>query len=405
MRRDGDGHSDGHDNGHGNGDGNGDGNGAGDGVTLRPDRTAWWDRFARRRAEPPRAGPSKTAFVLAGGGSRGAVQVGMLTELVERGIRADRVYGASVGAVNAAAYAGDPTRSGMEHLQRVWRSLTGDTIFPRGRAHGPWTFFQQRAAVHANSGLRRILEDGLSYERLEDAAIPIEVVATSLHDGRERWLTEGPAIDAVLASAAIPAMFPPVQIGDELLIDGGVVDNVPISRAIDAGATRVYVLLCGPLHYRPRPARRPVEAVLTGFFVAVHARFARELAMVPPSVEVVVFSGGGDPSADYRDFSATADLIAAGRAEVAAVLDADDRAAASGRPGPESETRPTPTGAARHADTSAATGGDATSGDGTGEGAAEAAGPRGEPSGGGSARHRGRSSGRRSQRAGGMAST
>ncbi|HTX63087.1 MAG TPA: patatin-like phospholipase family protein [Acidimicrobiales bacterium] len=291
-------------------------------------RAPWWDRFARRRQPADEPGRPLTACVLAGGGSRGAVQVGLLAELVDRGIRADRVYGVSVGAVNGAAYAGDPTPAGMERLQRIWRGLSGDTIFPRGRAHGPWTFFQQRQAVHANTGLRRILEEGLRFERLEDAVVPLEVVATSLHDGRERWLTEGPATEAVLASAAIPAMFPPVRIGDELLIDGGVVDNVPVSRAIDAGATRLYVLLCGPLHYRPRPARRPVEAVLTAFFVAVHARFARELTMVPPGVEVTVFSGGGDPAADYRDFTGTVDLIAAGRAEVAAVLDAGPGAAA-----------------------------------------------------------------------------
>jgi len=290
------------------------------GAASPADRPQWWDRFARRRQERAPAGP-RTAFVLAGGGTRGAVQVGMLTELVERGIRADCVYGASVGAVNGAGYAGDPTPSGMEHLQRVWTSLSGDTVFPRSLVHGPWTFFQHRPAVHANTGLRRILEEGLHFERLEDAEVPIEVVATSLHDGRECWFREGPAVDAVLASAAIPAMFPPVRIGDELFIDGGIVDNVPISRAVDAGATRIYVLLCGPLHYRPRPPSRPVEAVLTGLFVAVHARFARELAMVPPDIEVVVFSGGGEPGADYRDFSATRELIAAGRAEVAAVLD------------------------------------------------------------------------------------
>jgi NTE family protein len=270
----------------------------------------------------------RTAFVLAGGGSRGAVQVGMLTELAARGIRADRVYGASVGAVNGAAYAGDPTPEGMEHVQEVWCSLSGDRVFPRSLANGPWTFFQQRPAVHANTGLRNLLGEGLSFERLEQAAVPIEVVATSLRDGRERWFTEGPAVEAILASAAIPAIFPPVRIGNELFVDGGVVDNVPISRAIDAGATRLYVLLCGPLHYRPRPARRPVEAVLTGFFVAIQARFARELASLPAGVEVTVFSGGGDPGADYRDFSTTSELIAAGRAEVAAVLDGHDGAAA-----------------------------------------------------------------------------
>lgn len=271
-----------------------------------------------RRSRPERV---MTAFVLAGGGSRGAVQVGMLSELVDRGIRADRVYGASVGAINGAAYSGDPTPEGMKRLQDIWRQLSGDLIFPRSLGQGPWTYLQQRPAVHSASGLRKVVEEGLRFELLQQAEIPLEVVTTSLTDGRERWLAQGPAVDAVLASAAIPALFPPVAIDGDLLVDGGVVNNVPISRAIAAGATRIYVLLCGPLHYKPRPPRRPVEAVLTGFFVAVHARFSRELALLPEGVEVVVFSGGGDPSADYRDFSATPELIDAGRAEVAAVLD------------------------------------------------------------------------------------
>ncbi|HUA95576.1 MAG TPA: patatin-like phospholipase family protein [Acidimicrobiales bacterium] len=276
-------------------------------------------RFRRRRHE---AVPAPwTAFVLAGGGSRGAVQVGMLAELVARGIRADRVYGASVGAVNGAAYCGDPTSEGVKRLETVWRGLTGADVFPRGRVHGPWTFLQHRPSVHANGGLRRIVEEGVSFERLEDAVIPLEIVTTSLTDGQERWITKGPVVEAVMASAAIPAIFPPVVIEGDVLVDGGVVDNVPISRPVAAGAGRVYVLLCGPLHFRPRAPQRPVEAVLTAFFVAIHARFARELAQLPPGVEVVVFSGGGDPSADYRDFSASGELIDAGRAEVASVLD------------------------------------------------------------------------------------
>jgi NTE family protein len=264
-----------------------------------------------------------TAFVLAGGGSRGAGQVGMLAELTDRGIRPDRVYGASVGAVNAAAYCGDPTPEGMKRLAEVWLEVTGEDVFPRGRVHGPWKFFQQRPAAHSNAGLRRIIERGLVFERIEEAVIPLEVVATSLTEGRERWLTEGPAVEAILASAAIPAMLPPVTIGDELLVDGGVLDNVPISRAIAGGARRIYVLLCGPLHFRPPPPRRPVETLVTSFFVAVHARFVRELAALPPGVEVVVFSGA-DPATDYRDFSGSAELIAAGRAEVASVLE-DER--------------------------------------------------------------------------------
>jgi NTE family protein len=281
----------------------------------------WWQRSRPGRWSRQEPIAERTAFVLAGGGSRGAVQVGMLAELVDRGIHASRVYGASVGAINGAAYCGSPNRDGMKKLDDVWRNLSGETVFPRGRVHGPWMFLQHRSSVHANSGLRRIIDDGVTFERLEDAEIPLEVVTTSLTNGEERWIADGPVVDALLASAAIPAIFPPVAIDGDLLVDGGVVNNVPISRAIAGGATRIYVLLCGPLHFRPPTPRRPVEAVITAFFVAIHARFTRELATLPPGVEVVVFSGGGGPDADYRDFSSTAELIDAGRAEVAAVLD------------------------------------------------------------------------------------
>jgi NTE family protein len=272
----------------------------------------------RERPLPPRP---RTAFVLAGGGTRGAVQVGMLEELITRGIQADRVYGASVGAINGASYAGNPTLEGIEQMAEIWRGLKGTDIFPRSALDGPWAFFQKRPAVHSNSGLRAIIEAGIEFEKLEEATIPIEVVATSLTDGRERWLAHGPAVDAILASSAIPSIFPPVTIDGDVLIDGGVVNNVPISRALAAGCTRIYVLLCGPLHYHPRQPRRPAETALTALFVAIHARFVRELANLPPGVEVVVFSGGGEPSAQYRDFSGTAAMIEEGRAEVATVLD------------------------------------------------------------------------------------
>jgi NTE family protein len=286
---------------------------------------SWSERLAagwRAWRGNPSPGPiPKTAFVLAGGGSRGAVQIGMLAELVDRGIRADRVYGASVGAINGAAYASNPTPEGIERMAEIWRRLKGDDIFPRSALDGPWLFLQKRPAVHANTGLRTIIEAGIDFEQIEDAAIPFELVTTSLTDGRERWIAHGNAVEAILASSAIPSIFPPVTIDGDVLVDGGVVNNVPISRALAAGCTRIFVLLCGPLHYHPRPAKRPAEAALTAFFVAIHARFVRELTAIPPGVEVVVFSGGGEPSAQYRDFSGTTTMIEEGRAEVAEVLD------------------------------------------------------------------------------------
>jgi NTE family protein len=240
--------------------------------------------------------------------------------LTEHGFVPDRIYGSSVGAVNGAAFAGDPTRHGVERMTQIWTGLTRELVYPQGRLHGPWLYLQQRDSVYANSGLRAVIEEGVGFERLEDALIPIEVVATSLTDGRERWFTYGPALDAILASAAIPAVFPPVEIDGERFIDGGVVNNVPIRRAIDAGATRIVVLLCTPPIYTPTTPRRPVEAMLNALFISIHARFARDMAQLPPGIEIIVCSGSEDGTREFDDFSTTQTLIAQGRQEASEVI-------------------------------------------------------------------------------------
>ena len=273
--------------------------------------------FGRNRIDEP----IRTAFVLAGGGSRGAAQVGMLQTLVSRGIRPDVVYGASVGAVNAAGFVENPTLAGVERMAAIWRGLTSDDVFPHGRVPTPWRFLQQRESVHPNDGLRKVIERGAGLERFEDALIRLEVVATSLTDGRAKWFSSGSVPDAVLASAALPSLLPPMHIDGEIFIDGGVVDNVPISRAIQQGCRRIFVLLCGPLHYMPSTPRRPVEALLTAFFIAVHTRFARERETLPPGVEVIAFCVGSEALSRYDDFSGSDALITAGRSNAEAVLD------------------------------------------------------------------------------------
>jgi NTE family protein len=265
--------------------------------------------------------PIKTAFVLAGGGSRGAGQVGMLKALTERGIRPDIVYGSSVGAVNASGFVANPTLAGLDRMARIWQELTSADVFPHGRVPAPWRFFQQREAVHPNDGLKHIIENGAGIETFEQALIPLEVVATSLTDGRAKWFTKGSLTEAVLASSALPSLLPPVHMDGEVLIDGGVVDNVPISRAIDAGCNRIFVLLCGPLHYTPSPPKRPIEMVLTAFFIAVHTRFARERETLPQGVEMLVFCVGSEAVSRYDDFTGTEALIETGKSNAEAVLD------------------------------------------------------------------------------------
>ena len=325
---------------------------------IRADRAAWTDEDGVGSAEPgpePEPEPEPrpvTAMVLAGGGTRGAAQVGMLQVLAEHGVVPDLVFGASVGAVNGAAFAGNPTVAGVDHLTEIWRGLDGDDVYPQGWVHGPWQYLRQRPSIHPNSGLRTIIEEGLEFERLEDSLIPFEVVATSLVDGHERWFASGPAVEAVMASAAIPAIFPAVEIDGDTLIDGGVVNNVPISRAIDAGATRILVLLCGPASYTPLLPKRPVEAMLSSLFISVHARFPREMSRLPEEVEVVVLSAGGPVTKEYTDFSDTEFLIVAGRAEAAEVIrlyGLDEFVQEPPAPRPRVSTGPRPTGAGRTA--------------------------------------------------------
>jgi NTE family protein len=278
-------------------------------------------RWTRPRHLNARWRRPRTAFVFAGGGARGAAQIGMLKALLDHGITPDDVYGASVGAINAAGFAGEPNAAGVERMATLWRNVTRDDVFPQGRIPGPWRFLQQREAVHSNDALRRLIEGGLTFARIEEAPVHLEVVATSLTDGRTQWFTYGPATEAILASAALPSLLPPVEIGTELFIDGGVVDNVPIGRAIAHGAERIFVLLCGPLRYTPHRYRRPIEAVLTAFFIAIHAKFARELERLPAGVEVIVFSVDSDPVSRYDDFSGTEALIEAGRLNAETILE------------------------------------------------------------------------------------
>jgi NTE family protein len=296
-------------------------------------RARWLEASEKPGEEEPEENDDQglTALVLGGGGPRGAVQIGMLQVLAEHGFVPDRIYGCSVGAVNGVGFACDPTVEGVERMTRIWTGINREDVFPQGRLHGPWLYFQQRDAVYSNSGLRKIIEDGITVERLEDTPVPVEVVATSLTDGRERWFTYGPVAEAVLASAAMPAIFPPIEIEEERYIDGGVVNNVPIRRAIDAGATRVVVLLCNSPVYRPGTSRRPIEAVINALFVSINARFPRDMAQLPEGVEVILCVGSDEATRDFDDFSTTEALIAHGREEASEVV---RRYGLGSKPGP-----------------------------------------------------------------------
>lgn len=186
-----------------------------------------------------------TAFVLSGGASLGAVQVGMLQALEEHGVAPDLIVGASVGALNGAFLAGRPGRDGFAELAAVWRSVRRQDVFPIGPLRGALGYYGLRNSLVRPEPLRRLVARYVSFSRLEEARIPLHVVATDAITGLDVVLSQGSALDAVLASAAIPAVFPPVRIGDRDLMDGGVANNTPISHAVKLGATTLYVLPTG----------------------------------------------------------------------------------------------------------------------------------------------------------------
>jgi NTE family protein len=251
-----------------------------------------------------------TAFVLSGGGSLGAVQVGMLAALVQRGERPDLLVGASAGALNAA-YVGDHgfTSDTIEDLARIWRSLRREDVFPFAPSRQLLALTGARPSLCSEQALRRVIDRHLRAERLEHVQIPVHVVATDVLSGIEVRLSTGNAADAVLASAAIPAVLPPVTIDGRALFDGGVADNTPISQAVDLGADRVVVLPAGVACALPRPPRSAVATAVHALTLLIQRRLALDVATYRDRVELLVVPPLCPLSVSSADFGHAALLI------------------------------------------------------------------------------------------------
>ena len=249
------------------------------------------------------------AFVLGGGGVLGAVEVGMLRALFRAEIKPDLVIGTSIGAVNGALVAADPVEAVTDRLVRLWASPEASEVYGDSVARQLRRF---AARTHLNSPvpLRRLLERELGEGRtFGDLKIPFRCCAASIERAAEHWFTEGPLVEAVLASASVPGLLPPARIGDEHFVDGGIVNSIPIGEAVAAGAKCIFVLQVGRIERPLTAPRRPWEVAQVAFEIARRHRFAREMAALPHDVDVHVLpTGGGDPRDDtpwaYRDMAA-----------------------------------------------------------------------------------------------------
>jgi NTE family protein len=244
------------------------------------------------------------AFVLGGGGGPlGAHEVGMLRALLERGIVPDLVLGTSVGAINGAAVAADPSTRGVERLAGLWADLGRRNVFSGSVLRRATTLARTRTHLHGNEPLRARLAAAFGDGRIEDLAVGFQCVAASIERACEHWFCEGPLVDAILASAAVPGILPPVEIGGEHFIDGGIVNSIPVSRAIELGAREVYVLHVGRLDRPLTPPRWPWEVGLVAFEIARRHRFLGDLEGLPEGMEVHVLPTGQQDPPRYNDLS------------------------------------------------------------------------------------------------------
>ena len=265
---------------------------------------------ARRRASDRAKARRKPniAFVLSGGGVLGAAQVGQLQALTEAGIIPDVVVATSVGALNGAAIAADPTPEGAARLAEVWSQLKTEDIFPGSRFARAWNIVSRGDHIHPNTGIRRLVEQ-LPAATFEDTAVPVWISATNLRSGEEEWFSQGSLMRAILASTALPGIFPPVAIDGELYIDGGVVNNVPISQAVSLGAKRVYVLTCGTATGGQRPIRRPLDVLVQAFAHARRARVPQDIIRYGGEAEIIMMPTFDPGYIGYSDPSQSARLI------------------------------------------------------------------------------------------------
>jgi len=250
-----------------------------------------------------------TAFVLAGGGSLGAVEVGMLRVLVEAGITADLVVGASVGAINGVHFAALPDADGVARLGDIWRRIGRSDVFPVGVARSVRALLGGSHSLVSPRGLRTLLEEHLPCEALEDTAVPVHVVATDFASGEEVLLSRGPAPRAVLASAAIPAVFPPVALDGRQLVDGGIASNTPIDAAARLGATRIIVLPTGfSCRADPTP-RSAIGVALHALNLLIARQLVNDVQRLPGSVELRIVPPLCPLARSAYDFSGTDALI------------------------------------------------------------------------------------------------
>ena len=242
-----------------------------------------------------------TAFVLGGGGKWGAVEVGMLQALHEAGIQPDLVLGTSVGAFNGSVIADTNNADPVGRLTDLWTEIADGSVFTTRLTDRMRNLATFRPAIHSAATLAEKLTEVHGEDaKIEDLGLPFQCVASSIEHAREHWFSDGPLVPALLASSALPVLLPPVDIDGEHFYDGGLVNSVPIDRAIELDATIIYALQVGRIEAPLRPPKRLHEAALISFEIARRHRFGTGVERLPDGIEFHLLPSGNPVEFDDR---------------------------------------------------------------------------------------------------------
>jgi NTE family protein len=248
----------------------------------------------------------EVAFVLPGGGSAGAAQVGILRSLLEAGIRPDVLVGCSVGALNAAFFALDPTVAQVGRMETLWRGLSRDKVFGTRRTGVVARLLSHRDHLWSPHALRDLIARNCPIEDLGDLAIPVEVVTTDIDNAVARWWRDGPAGEILYATACLPGLLPPALLDGHRHVDGGVLEPAPVQRAVDLDASTVFVLgeIVGP-DDEPAARMSALDVLVRSFAVSRYARLPDPAGLARAGQRVIVVPGADTAGVAITDFRHT----------------------------------------------------------------------------------------------------
>ena len=251
----------------------------------------------------------KTAFVFSGGASLGAIEVGMLKAIVEEGHRADMVLGTSVGAINGTVYAFNPTIEGVKILEKIWRNIKVFDVFSPSVITPIKNIATFGKYLVSPKNLRKLIEKNVEFTKIEETKIPLFITATDINTGNEVVINKGLIVEALLASAGIPGVFPPQRMGHRLLVDGGLINNTPISSAVKLGAERVVVFPIGVPYTPNQEPKNLTEILFRTLIYLLNRQLYADYHIYKNKVQLIIIPPPENITVGPHDFSKSDKLI------------------------------------------------------------------------------------------------